>query len=871
MKKLLLSLFTLWLFGISSIEAKHVNQSVAKQVAQNYLNQNVNVSGLTVSLSDAVRSSAGIENYYVFNIQGNTGFVIISAEDAGMPLIAYSTEAGYTQPTATSNPNLFYWMEKRNKEIEYMRINNVQADSQVKGVWAMYSSSSFKTTPPSTMAVGPLCSTTWNQNGGGGTPYNSMCPGGSVTGCVATAMAQIMKKWAYPTMGNNSSSYVHPTYGTLSANYAGATYNWASMPNGSSNSDVALISYHCGVSVNMDYSPSGSGAYVYGGSPSAQHAYVNYFKYDPGIQGATRAAGGDAAWIAKLKTEFDAGRPVQYCGYTPGYTSGHSWVADGYDNSNNMHMNWGWGGNSNGYYAVNNLVPSGQPQYDFGTGDGALVGIKPLVPNTKLSNASCGITLTSMDQVLNCDYISVAASNFGYRVINTASSYTATYTSPNGANAFHMSYVPGIQYAKTYSVDVRAMVGGVWGSYGTRCSVTTPASIPTTKLKPASCGILLTSLSQVLTCEYVAGATNYGYRVTNTASSYTATYTKPNNNQAFEMGFVAGIAYAKTYTVEVRALVGGVWGNYGVPCTITTPAAPTTKLQNAYCGITASSLSQTLWCDWVSGATNYGYRVTKAGFSQTYTKPNANQAFWLTQVPGILYANTYSVEVRAMVAGVWGSYGPACAVSTPTVVPKPKLKAPYCNITLTSMAQTLWSEYVDGATNYGYRVISTANSYTATYTKPNANQAFWMTLVSGVLPATTYSVEVRAFVEGTWTGYGNACTITTPLGGVAPPPAQDNDRFVSSMGEDIGYSLTLSPNPVFENELQFSVQGLEEAGELQIQIVSILGEIMHTTQAGYSPGDVVAVPIDPKFSSGIYFVRAVINGQKFNQKFVVKR
>src|ERR1035437_1297452 len=274
MKKLLY-FSVAFIMVINVVNAKQVDSGAAKQVAENCMRQNARMKELNLNLTYTEQSMVGKADYYVFDINNGIGFVIVSAEDAGYPIIGYSTEGAYEVPSVSSNPEFSFWMQKGKAEIEYMRDHNVQATAEIKNEWNGYANN-LKTTPPIVNAVTPLCPTKWNQNGGGSIAYNNLCPGGSVTGCVATAMAQIMKKWNYPAQGTGSSSYTAGSYGPLTANYGATIYNWANMPNTSSNIDVATISYHCGISVQMNYSPSASGAYVCGGNPSAEYSYKTY-------------------------------------------------------------------------------------------------------------------------------------------------------------------------------------------------------------------------------------------------------------------------------------------------------------------------------------------------------------------------------------------------------------------------------------------------------------------------------------------------------------------------------------------------------------------------------------------------------------------
>ena len=868
MKKLILFILA-GIFCINPVIAKHIDAGTAMQVAQNYIQQNSKMSNLNLALTSSVKSSKGIDDCYVFEIQNNTGFIIVSAEDAGLPVIGYSTESGYQSPSATSNPNFYYWMEQRKAEIEFIREHNIQPDSKVKNEWNRYSASSFKFIPPSTLSVGPLCSTTWNQNGGGAVTYNSQCPvdaggpsGRCYVGCVATAMAQIMKKWAYPTNGIGSSSYSWASYGTMSANYAATTYNWASMPNGSSNADVAQLSYHCGVSVNMQYGPGGSGAYVQGGSPSAQYALVNYFGYSSSINCKYRAT--DPSWLQDLKTEFDNGRPVQYFGYNPGYTSGHSWVGDGYDASDNIHMNWGWGGFDNGYFAVNNLAPPGTG-YDFSTGDGALFGIEPAVPNTQLIASHCGMTLTSMTQYINCVYVP-GATDYRYRITHAASGFSTVYTKGTYHSYFQMCYVQGVGYSKTYNVEVAACKNGTWGSYSTVCTITTPA-MPTTKIVSTQCGTTLGSMTQYINCDYVGNATDYRYRITHPASGFSTVYTKGTYHNYFQMSNVSGVDYSKTYNVEVAAYCNGTWGSYGAICTITTPVISTTQIVASQCGMTLGTMNQYINCVYIAAASDYRYRITHAasGFSTVYTKGTYHSYFQMSNVSGVTYAKTYNVEVAAQVNGVWGSYGSICTITTPAL-PTPKLTTAFCGATLSTMYQFICSDFVPGATSYEYRIANSGSGFSATLVKNTYITNYQMSVVPGVQYAKTYTVDVRAYINGAWGAYGAACSITTPLSPIAPN--FDAERL-DLEGASSDHSLVLSPNPVVDNEVNLSLSGFGE-GNMYIEIMNVVGARMNSLQVPYSPGEILRLPVGNDLAPGIYFMNVSVNGVRLSQKFIVQ-
>jgi hypothetical protein len=383
------------MLGVSLANAKPVTPASAKTVAENFYKQNSGIAVNSVSLAYTEVSADGLPVFYVFNINDKDGFVIVTAEDAVKPILGYSTKNSYVLPTA--HTAVGGWLTSRASEITEARKQNQVADAKATNEWARYSNNNASTLKLNnnatvlTATVAPLVQTTWNQE----PYYNDSCPilpgvTRAVTGCVATTMAQIMRYWNYPAHGTGTSSYSettakgdYETYGTLSANYAATTYNWANMPLalGTHNSDVAKLMNQCGVSVNMDYGPSESGAFVLtsDNAISAQRAYVKYFSYDPNIiAGYYRSSYTDASWIALIESDLLIGRPVQYAGQDP-KQGGHTWVCDGFDVNNNLHMNWGWGGDDDGFFSINNLLTTnGSPAFNPSTDHEILMGIVPM-------------------------------------------------------------------------------------------------------------------------------------------------------------------------------------------------------------------------------------------------------------------------------------------------------------------------------------------------------------------------------------------------------------------------------------------------------------------------------------------------------------
>jgi hypothetical protein len=388
------------LLGWITSAAKDVSKDYAQQVARNFYLYNVGNTQAAgnLRLAYTAKTKAGVGRisddkpvYYVFDAGSENGFVIVSGEDMVMPVLGYSSEGHYTLEDLPQA--LAKWMGDSYQQIVFVKENRHETTEEIRSLWDSYYNNTFsQVASRGSRAVTPLCATKWNQspNENGLCPYDAGYGQRAVTGCVATAMSQVMKFWNYPTQGTGFHSYNDQKYGTQTANFGNTTYNWAGMPNvlSSANANVATLMYHCGVAVDMGYgvgATGGSSAYVVASlSPvqaCAEYAYKTYFGYDPAsVRGVVRDNYTQAQWINLLKTELNAGRPVQYAGIGNG--GGHTWVCDGFDQNDFMHMNWGWGGNSDGYFSVNNLDPAslgaGGGTGGFNTKQQAVIGIKPL-------------------------------------------------------------------------------------------------------------------------------------------------------------------------------------------------------------------------------------------------------------------------------------------------------------------------------------------------------------------------------------------------------------------------------------------------------------------------------------------------------------
>ncbi|MDD5569610.1 MAG: thiol protease/hemagglutinin PrtT [Bacteroidales bacterium] len=363
------NIFLLIIFFASGLlYSAPVTKDYARKIAVNYYKYFSSSKNDYPISSEFENTYNGTTAFYVFNFRGG-GFVIVSADDAVIPVLAHSSEGKFEQKI--NNPAVKSWFDNYCEEIKFIIDNNI-SNSQTKEEWEKIIALSFK---KNTEDIQPLLTTKWNQN----IYYNEMCPVDSAgpgyhtfAGCLATAMAQILKYHSYPEKGTGSHKYFLGVNDSVYADFGNTFYNWTSMPDSiiSSNSAVATLIYHCGVSVDMNYGATGSFSFI----TTVPYALKNYFNYSNSVEvKAKYDFPNDYAWKNEIINELNSNRPVLYNG--TGGSGGHAFVCDGYRSSDDkFHFNWGWSGDYNGYYAIGNLNPS---SYNFTVNNLMVTGIKP--------------------------------------------------------------------------------------------------------------------------------------------------------------------------------------------------------------------------------------------------------------------------------------------------------------------------------------------------------------------------------------------------------------------------------------------------------------------------------------------------------------
>lgn len=439
-----------------------------------------------MSVSSAVSPSATC--YYVFANGEDKGFTIVSGDDRMPEVVGYSAQGTYDPDHLPANYVGF--MKAYQETVEAL----LKGDAQVSG--GLAEARQWRAERAGSAAVAPLLDgIKWDQR----EPYNNMCPlyegtNRSVTGCVATAMAQVMMYYQYPKeLKTTIKAYNTQTYGIqIPEISSGATYDWDNMLPDYSKSDynsaqadaVAKLMYHCGAAVKMDYGPL-SGANV---TPTI---LATYFGYDADLmQDLTRTVFTLQQWMTLIDNELKAKRPILYSGQAS--DGGHEFVCDGSDGKGLYHINWGWGGYQDGYFDLTILQPtkggagSGSAVDGYNRNCSMIIGIAP--DNGKVDeplasypqimsinqNAQCGITWTKTTRAnVSDNFLAEATTCFANQSTSDFIGYFAY-----GIKKGNGSIVPVSNYSRQWNMPKVLPDGRTYGTYDQNPTLTISYPFP---------------------------------------------------------------------------------------------------------------------------------------------------------------------------------------------------------------------------------------------------------------------------------------------------------------------------------------------------------------------------------------------------------
>ena len=386
-------IFTLLAAAVVSVmcmylSAAVVTTEVAKQTADNFLALDNEWHGATDAQVRLVEHD-GMPAYYVVEYS-NGGWAVVSAQTTSQPVIGYNTTGEFAAPGAMG--------ELLNFNAKMITARALQGVTVEHADWKRVMQRKPAADRESTPDIAPMITVNLNQN----SPYNKYCPKidgkNALVGCVAVSMTQAMMVQRYPERPVGKNSYKYQDMKPSIVYDDEPEYDWDAMyacDQTGNYDEVARLLYHSGVSINMMYSLTFSGAYI----EDAAKALVRHFQYDKQrVHAVARASFKDDAWYDKILTDLINGRVVMYMGAADeAGNGGHCWNLDGWKKSTQMvHCNWGWGGYGDGYFSLDNMTDTYQG-ISFLFHHGAVFGIG------KPSTAPYGISLSTTDFVIGTE------------------------------------------------------------------------------------------------------------------------------------------------------------------------------------------------------------------------------------------------------------------------------------------------------------------------------------------------------------------------------------------------------------------------------------------------------------------------------------
>ena len=492
---------------------------MAKSFIQNRLAAG---GGHRASANPQIDLSGEVSGLYVFNVDKDNGYVIVSNDDCAEPVLGYADKGSFDMQNIPENMRA--WLQGYADEIAWAKSHHIK-----KG------STTARRTGGVKSVIAPLMETQWNQTA----PYNDQCPSGCVTGCVATAMAQVMKYNHWPeggilkeipaySQGFNDKTVRQP----LASNLLVVEFDWEKMQasyTGSEDDDekaaVAQLMHYCGCSVRMDYGSSSSAT-----TSKAADALKEYFNYDATTVSVNRSYYTYVNWIELLYHELEERRVVLYSGSSTG--GGHAFVVDGYQSEDYFHINWGWGGSSDGHFKLSALTPSNQGAGGSSSTDGynylqgAIVGIQKNEGTGTVLKLAGELNLTVNSVTLNPSTVAVGETT--QVTFNVTNNGTTTY---DGDLYVYVSNGIGLKIGKNFiiaagetkdctipytptgytgTVSIKAAVPGPTGGSFTYYNNSPSASLKVTAGGGASNNISLSTEYSVESQELTGGTVSIG-------------------------------------------------------------------------------------------------------------------------------------------------------------------------------------------------------------------------------------------------------------------------------------------------------------------------------------------------------------------------
>lgn len=468
------------LMTVSPAIAKQLSEDEARSVAMSFIGKNspkfnkVTVKDRELKVAYIAERKA-TNAFYVFNHGDEAGFMIVSADDQLPQVLGYSSTGSFDYASAPEN--IKWWLSQYEEEV-YSYLSQEKATSILKAV--------PRRTADNKTVISPLIKTQWNQDA----PFNNDCPtdggGRSVTGCAATALAQIINYHEYPSK-NGTGTYSYSWNGqTLSYDYSIANFDWNNMldrydatSSKTSQDAVANLMLACGIGLHMNYSSRESGA----SDIAVPRFLVENMDYDGSAIIVQRMHYSFQEWQDLIYKELSEKRPVFYTGQAN--TGGHAFICDGYSGDGYFHFNWGWGGQSDGDFLLSALNPMdqgiGSYEGGYNSGQTAVINIMKNQGNGRCAILFASSGFTYENGIFNCGPISNFSTfevnaTLGIEIINDngigeSQYFNGTNISIPGANLDAGQYSSGI---RPFIVNPQNLAPGKYRCYPVYKTADTP-------------------------------------------------------------------------------------------------------------------------------------------------------------------------------------------------------------------------------------------------------------------------------------------------------------------------------------------------------------------------------------------------------------
>lgn len=381
------------------------------------------------------------------------------------------------------------------------------------------------------------------------------------------------------------------------------------------------------------------------------------------------------------------------------------------------------------------------------------------------------------------------------------------------------------------------------------------------------------SYSEKLACYIVSGAQDYEWEFVPVGGGATLNYVRGNNNPSILLGWITSIQDGITYNVRIRANVGGVFGSFGNAWQITTPGASSqTQIVPTYCGKVYTSYAELLNAYTVSNATEYEFEFSPVGGGSVVNHVHTSNSILLSWVVGLVDNTSYNVRVRAKVSGSFGSYGPSCQITTPTMG-LTSLKPEYCGVVYASMSAKIACYAVTGAEDYEFEFTPVGGGTPLLDTNISTSPSTLLNRIIGIQPSTAYNVRVRAKLSGVYQAFGSSCQITTPSSAMVLNETArlmpDNENETKDGLIIPSTTLSIYPNPNSGEQLNVNLENLIPNSTLTISDIYgkiILTKPLNTNQSEYK----VNVKFDNKLTAGLYFITILSDENRIVEKMIVR-